>query len=223
MAGAVNLRPPVFVACAEPVRPLLHPRRPSQWPAEALRQPLFPSIKRQISAAPPGPKPIDIVGAEFSSLPLPFRRIHRSAYRADGRFRGKLPSSRTCRGIRYCEGFRMPAADGDGTGSGGRRPKASSGRNRDGEWMAVPRALWGFGHSGARGGVSVRRWMAKVVGLRMRHQVVVAVVKVFADQRMRIGATIEAELGGLGARRPDASRTGAKANDIGAWRGGAWS
>src|ERR1700722_4492876 len=35
----------------------------------------------------------------------------------------------------------------------------------------------------------------------MRHQVVVAVVKVFADQRMRIGATIEAEREGLGAGR----------------------
>jgi hypothetical protein len=62
--------------------------------------------------------------------------------------------------------------------------------------------------------------MAKVVGLRMRHQAVVAVVKVFADQRMRIGATIEAELSGLGARRPDRSRTSAKANDIGAWEAG---
>jgi hypothetical protein len=60
----------------------------------------------------------------------------------------------------------MPAADGGTTYSGGRRPKASIGRNRDGERMAVPRALWGFGRGGARGGVSVRRWMAKVVGLR---------------------------------------------------------
>jgi hypothetical protein len=40
---------------------------------------------------------------------------------------------------------------------------------------------------------------------------------------MRIGATIEAELGGLDARRPDRSRTSAKATDIGAWRRGAWS
>jgi hypothetical protein len=45
----------------------------------------------------------------------------------------------------------MPAADGGATGSGGRRPKASKGRNRDGERMAVARALWGFGRGGARG------------------------------------------------------------------------
>jgi hypothetical protein len=52
----------------------------------------------------------------------------------------------------------MPAADGGTTFSGGRRPKASRGRNRDGERMAVPRALWGFGRGGARGGVSARPW-----------------------------------------------------------------
>jgi hypothetical protein len=50
--------------------------------------------------------------------------------------------------IRFCEGFRMPAVDSGGTGYGGRRPKASKGRNRDGERMAVARALWGFGRSG---------------------------------------------------------------------------
>jgi hypothetical protein len=74
----------------------------------------------------------------------------------------------------------MPAADGGATGSGGRRPKASIGRNRDGEWMAVPRALWGFGRSGARAGVSARRWIAKMVGLRMRDRLVVSVFEVFA-------------------------------------------
>jgi hypothetical protein len=73
----------------------------------------------------------------------------------------------------------MPAADGGTTGSGGRRPKASKGRNRDGERMAVPRALWGFSRSGPRGGVSVRRWIAKTVGLRMRDRLVVAVFEVF--------------------------------------------
>src|SRR6266481_9690375 len=31
-----------------------------------------------------------------------------------------------------CEGFRMPAATDGSTGSGGRRPKASKERNRDG-------------------------------------------------------------------------------------------
>ena len=74
----------------------------------------------------------------------------------------------------------MPAADGGATGSGGRRPKASKGRNRDVKWMAVARALWGFGRGGARGGVSARRWMGKMVGLRMRHRLVVAVYEVFA-------------------------------------------
>ena len=74
----------------------------------------------------------------------------------------------------------MPAADGGATYSGGRRPKASNGRNRDGERMAVPRALWGFGRSGVRDGVSVRRRMAKMVGLGMRHRLVFAVCEVFA-------------------------------------------
>jgi hypothetical protein len=74
----------------------------------------------------------------------------------------------------------MPAADGGATCSGGRRPKASRGRNRDGEWMAVARALWGFGRSGAGGGVAVGRWMAQMVGLRMRDRLVFAVCEVFA-------------------------------------------
>jgi len=61
---------------------------------------------------------------------------------------GRIGRKRIESDFRFCEGFRMPAADGGGTGSGGRRPKASRGRNRDGERMAVPRALWGFGRSG---------------------------------------------------------------------------
>jgi hypothetical protein len=34
--------------------------------------------------------------------------------------------------VPYCEGFRMPAADGWSGNTGGRRPKASKGGNRDG-------------------------------------------------------------------------------------------
>jgi hypothetical protein len=44
----------------------------------------------------------------------------------------------------------------------------------------VARALWGFGRSGAGDGVSVRRWMARMVGWRMRHRLVFAVFEVFA-------------------------------------------
>jgi hypothetical protein len=103
-----------------------------------------------------------------------------SAIRIVGvRYPRKLPSLRTWFGGCFCEGFRMPAADGGATGSGGRRPKASKGRNRDGERMAVARALWGFGRGGARGAVLVRQWMVKMVGLRMRDRLLVAVVEVF--------------------------------------------
>src|ERR1700747_746243 len=74
---------------------------------------------------------------------------------------------------------RMPAGEHGGTGPRGRRPKASSGRNRDGEWMAMPRALWGFGRSGARGGQSAKRLMAKLGSLRMGDGLVFEVCEVF--------------------------------------------
>src|ERR1700730_3324882 len=40
---------------------------------------------------------------------------------------------------------------------------------------------------------------------------------------MKIGATIEAGARGSGGRRHGGARTSAKINDIGVWRGGAWS
>ena len=54
--------------------------------------------------------------------------------------------------VRKCEGFRMPAAHGDATYTGGRRPKASKGGNRDrGRWGGAARALWRFERDCCRG------------------------------------------------------------------------
>ena len=54
--------------------------------------------------------------------------------------------------VRKFEGFRMPAVDDDGAGSGGGRPKPWIGRNRDGgTWIGaggsmgiLMRRLWGL-------------------------------------------------------------------------------
>ena len=54
--------------------------------------------------------------------------------------------------VYFCEGFRMPAAHGDATYTGGRRPKASKGGNRDrGRWGGAARALWRFERDCCRG------------------------------------------------------------------------
>ena len=54
--------------------------------------------------------------------------------------------------FRSCEGFRMPAAHGGATNTGGRRPKASKGGNRDrGRWGGAARALWRFERDCCRG------------------------------------------------------------------------
>ena len=45
---------------------------------------------------------------------------------------GKADIARTSLDVRFCEGFRMPAIDGGAAHLGGRRPKASKERNRDG-------------------------------------------------------------------------------------------
>ena len=69
------------------------------------------------------------LSVQSSAGPL---NVHTSALKTQG------PASRRHGGS--CEGFRMPAADGGATGSGGRRRKASKGGNRDGARVVVPRS-----------------------------------------------------------------------------------
>jgi hypothetical protein len=51
----------------------------------------------------------------------------------------------------FCEGFRMPAAHGGAAHSGGRRPKASRGGNRD--WGTCGGAAGSMGISAHRVGI----------------------------------------------------------------------